>query len=218
MRLAVALVLTFAMPALADVAPMRLNRSKPAKKEKKMDSNGIPTGEGPLYAAFETSAGRVVVRLYEQDAPKTVANFVGLATGAKEWRHPLSGERRKGVPFYDGTTFHRTIRNFMIQGGDRLSHADGNVSAAGTGDPGYRFADEFKSSLRFDRPGLLAMANSGPNSNGSQFFITEVATPHLDQKHTIFGEVVDGFERVPKIARASSPVTLQRVVISRGKF
>jgi peptidyl-prolyl cis-trans isomerase A (cyclophilin A) len=186
--------------------------------------SGIPAGEGPLLATLETTLGTIMLRLYEKEAPKTAANFVGLATGTKEWRHPKSGEKQVGVPFYDGTAFHRVIPNFMIQAGDRYSHpVDGDPELAGRGNPGYRFEDEVVSGLRFDRPGVLAMANSGPNTNGSQWFITEVATPHLNNKHTIFGEVVKGFERVPKIARVpapgsrpSTPVFIQRLVISRG--
>jgi peptidyl-prolyl cis-trans isomerase A (cyclophilin A) len=170
--------------------------------------------------------GDIVVALYEKEAPKTVANFVGLATGAREWTHPKTGEKQKGRPLYNGTTFHRVIPDFMIQGGDPLSSVkDGDMSRAGTGDPGYKFEDEFQSGLRFDRPGLLAMANSGPNTNGSQFFITEVATAHLTNRHTIFGEVVKGFELVPKITRVpkqgsrpTPPVELKAVVISRGKY
>lgn len=190
-------------------------------------TNGIPPGDGPLYATFRTSMGNIVVRLYEKEAPKTVANFVGLATGAKEWTDPKSGALQKGRPLYDGTSFHRVIPNFMIQGGDPLSNpTTGDLARAGTGGPGYRFEDEFNPALRFDRPGLLAMANSGPNTNGSQFFITEVPTPHLTNRHTIFGEVVKGFEIVPKIARVKTgpanrpekPVLIEKVVITRGKY
>ena len=189
-----------------------------------MATVGIPAGEGPLYATIETDLGTIKVRLYEQEAPKTVANFCGLATGAKEWRHPKTGEKQIGKPLYDGTTFHRVIPDFMIQAGDPFSHpTEGDPARAGSGDPGYRFEDEFQSRLRFDRPGFLAMANSGPNTNGSQWFITEVATPHLNNKHTIFGEVVKGFERVPKLARVPAsgsrpvpPVAIRHVTIARG--
>ena len=169
----------------------------------------IPQGRGDLYAIFQTSAGSVTCRLFEKEAPETVANFVGLAMGTKEWTDPQSGQKVK-KPLYDGTVFHRVIPNFMIQGGDPLG--------TGTGDPGYRFKDEFQSGRTFDKPGLLAMANAGPNTNGSQFFITEVPTPHLNNKHTIFGECIQGFELVPKIARGgNAKTTLQHVEIVRAE-
>jgi len=180
-------------------------------QDKKManQASGIPQGKGDLFAIFQTSAGSITCRLLEQEAPETVANFVGLATGSKEWTDPRTGEKTK-KPLYDGTIFHRVIPNFMIQGGDPLG--------TGTGDPGYRFKDEFQSGRRFDKPGLLAMANAGANTNGSQFFITEVPTPHLNNKHTIFGECIQGFELVPKIARAGNgKTTLQHVEIVRSE-
>jgi peptidyl-prolyl cis-trans isomerase A (cyclophilin A) len=160
-----------------------------------------------IHATFQTSAGDIVVRLLPEKAPKTVENFLGLAEGAREWADPRTGENVKR-PLYDGTVFHRVIPEFMIQGGDPLGN--------GTGGPGYRFADEIGPDNRFDRPGLLAMANAGPNTNGSQFFITEVPTPHLDRGHTIFGEVVKGLELVAKIARLGNGRTkLVKVTISR---
>jgi peptidyl-prolyl cis-trans isomerase A (cyclophilin A) len=166
-----------------------------------------PTGE--LFATIHTNFGDITVRLYEKEAPKTVANFVGLATGEQEWVDPRSGKKSK-ARLYDGTGFHRVIPQFMIQGGDPLG--------TGTGGPGYKFEDEFQSNRKFDRPGLLAMANSGPNTNGSQFFITEVATPHLNNRHTIFGEVVKGQDLVPQIARAGNAQTkLERVEIVRSE-
>ncbi len=159
-----------------------------------------------LWATFKTTMGDIVVKLFAKDAPKTVENFVGLATGEKEWTDPRTGQKSK-AKLYDGTIFHRVIPDFMIQGGDPLGK--------GTGGPGYQFEDEFKSGRSFDKPGLLAMANAGPNTNGSQFFITEVPTPHLNNKHTIFGEVVKGFELVAKIARAGNGTTqLNAVKIS----
>ena len=133
-------------------------------------------------ATLHTSAGDIVVELFENHAPKTVANFVELATGAREWVNPNTGEKTT-ANLYDGTVFHRVIANFMIQGGDPLG--------TGTGGPGYRFADEFHPELNFDRPYLLAMANSGPGTNGSQFFITVTETAWLNRKHSIFGEVKD---------------------------
>jgi peptidyl-prolyl cis-trans isomerase A (cyclophilin A) len=162
-----------------------------------------------LYATFQTSLGEIVVRLMPGKAPQTVENFVGLAEGTKEWTD-TSGKRVKR-PLYDGTLFHRVIPNFMIQGGDPRGD--------GTGGPGYRFADEIGPDNRFDRPGLLAMANAGPNTNGSQFFITEVPTPHLDRGHTIFGEVVKGVELVSTIVRAGNSKTkLEKVTVTRGRM
>jgi peptidyl-prolyl cis-trans isomerase A (cyclophilin A) len=133
-------------------------------------------------ATLHTNLGDIAIELFEDQAPKTVANFVGLATGTKEYTDPASGARTTGN-FYDGVVFHRVIDGFMIQGGD--------PEGTGRGGPGYTFADEFHPELSFDRPYLLAMANAGPGTNGSQFFITVTKTPHLNRKHTIFGEVTD---------------------------
>jgi peptidyl-prolyl cis-trans isomerase A (cyclophilin A) len=143
------------------------------------------------YAVFETSQGTIVIRLFEKEAPQTVGNFVGLAEGTKEFKDPKTGQKVKR-PFYDGLVFHRVIPQFMIQGGCPLG--------TGTGDPGYRFGDEFHPSLKHDKPGKLSMANAGPGTNGSQFFITVAATPWLDNKHTIFGEVVEGMDVATKIS------------------
>ena len=145
------------------------------------------------YATLQTSKGDIKVRLLEQDAPETVANFVGLATGTKEYKDPSSGERKTGN-YYDGTIFHRVIPNFMIQAGD--------PTGTGRGGPGYDFGDEFGGPSRFDGPGYLAMANAGPNTNGSQFFITVAPTPHLNGKHTIFGIVEEGQDVADAIANA----------------
>jgi len=166
------------------------------------------------YAIFETSQGNVVCRLFEKEAPQTVANFIGLAEGTKEFADPKTSQKTKR-PFYDGLMFHRVIPDFMIQGGCPLG--------TGTGGPGYKFADEFHPSLRHSAPGKLSMANSGPNTNGSQFFITVAATPWLDNRHTIFGEIVEGqdvADKISKLPRDSSdrprtPVTLQHVRIER---
>ena len=168
-----------------------------------------------LYATFDTTEGQIVVKLFSKDAPKTVENFVGLATGEKTWKDPATGETKEGVSLYNGTVFHRCIGNFMIQGGDPLGR--------GTGGPGYKFEDEFQSGRRFDKPGLLAMANAGPGTNGSQFFLTTAATPWLNNKHTIFGEVVKGYEIVQRIAnelpkdsrdRPKTPVKINTLTIS----
>ncbi|HEY2513438.1 MAG TPA: peptidylprolyl isomerase [Polyangiaceae bacterium] len=153
-------------------------------------------GTGALYARFVTSLGNVVVKLEEERAPKTVKNFVGLATGAQEWKDPRTGETKKGVPYYDGTIFHRVIPDFMAQGGDPMGR--------GTGGPGYRFADEFHPELRHDVPGVLSMANSGPGTNGSQFFLCEKATPWLDNKHTVFGKAVAGADVIKKITHSAT--------------
>jgi peptidyl-prolyl cis-trans isomerase A (cyclophilin A) len=146
-------------------------------------------------ATFETNRGAFTVRLLPEHAPKTVENFVGLAQGSKEWTDPRDGGR-KSDPLYDGTIFHRVIADFMIQGGD--------PKGTGTGGPGYTFEDEVSGGPSFDRPGLLAMANAGPNTNGSQFFVTVAPTPWLTGKHTIFGEVVDGYDVVETISRTGT--------------
>jgi cyclophilin family peptidyl-prolyl cis-trans isomerase len=149
-------------------------------------------------AIFETTAGNITCTLFPEQAPLTVSNFIGLATGTKAWKDPKTGKMMH-TPLYNGTIFHRVIPNFMIQGGDPIGN--------GTGDPGFSFKDEFSPDLTFDQPGRLAMANSGPNTNGSQFFITEVPTPHLNGKHTIFGQCQD-LDVVKKIARlATDPRT-----------
>jgi peptidyl-prolyl cis-trans isomerase A (cyclophilin A) len=168
-----------------------------------------------LYAKFETSLGSFTCELFPDQAPKTVENFVGLATGAKEYLDPQTGQREKGN-FYDGLTFHRVIPDFMIQGGCPLG--------SGTGGPGYKFEDEFGPGLAFDRPGRLAMANAGPNTNGSQFFITVVPTDWLNNRHTIFGQVTEGQDVVEKISRVArdrqdrprTPVVIQALRIERA--
>jgi peptidyl-prolyl cis-trans isomerase A (cyclophilin A) len=169
-----------------------------------------------LYATLKTNHGDIDVKLFPDHAPKTVKNFTELALGAREWIDPKTGAKST-ARLYDGTVFHRVISGFMIQGGDPLG--------TGTGGPGYKFGDEFHPELQFDRPYLLAMANSGPGTNGSQFFITVGPTPHLNRKHTIFGEVADGDSRavVDRIATASTgqmdrpldDVVIESVVIDR---
>jgi peptidyl-prolyl cis-trans isomerase A (cyclophilin A) len=173
--------------------------------------------KGPVYALLKTGMGEVVVQLFDDKAPKTVANFVELAAGTKEWTDPKTRERVKR-PLYNGTIFHRVIPGFMIQGGDPLGN--------GKGGPGYRFEDEFHSDLKHSKPGILSMANAGPNTNGSQFFIIQKATPWLDGKHSVFGEVIKGQSVVDAIAnvprdfrdRPMKDVVLQEVIISRGSF
>ena len=145
-----------------------------------------------VYADFNTSEGNFTIRLFDKEAPNTVANFVGLAEGTREWTDPRTNQKST-QPFYDGIIFHRVIDGFMIQGGDPLGQ--------GIGGPGYKFADEFHPSLRHNRPGILSMANAGPNTNGSQFFITLVPTPHLDNRHSVFGEVTEGMDVVQKIGK-----------------
>lgn len=169
-----------------------------------------------LVANFETSMGNFKVKLFPEDAPATVTNFVGLVKGTKEFTDPKTGVSTK-KPFYDGLIFHRVIPDFMIQGGDPLG--------TGTGGPGYRFQDEFNSPRTFDKPGILAMANAGPNTNGSQFFITVAATPWLNKHHTIFGEVIEGYDVVEKISKAprgpndrpNTAIVIKKVTIDEGK-
>ena len=167
------------------------------------------------YAHFETTLGNFTVELFEDKTPKTVANFTGLAEGSKEWTHPKTRAKHT-TPYYDGIVFHRVINGFMIQGGDPLGQ--------GTGGPGFNFADEFHPKARHDKAGILSMANSGPNTNGSQFFITLGPTPHLDNRHSVFGEVVEGLDIVKKIGgvatgaqdRPRTPVVINKVTIERG--
>ena len=166
------------------------------------------------YARFATSEGNFTVRLFDQEAPRTVENFVGLAEGTKEWSDPRTNQKVR-KPYYDGTIFHRVIDGFMIQGGDPLGQ--------GIGGPGYNFADEFHPKLRHNKAGILSMANRGPNTNGGQFFITLAPTPHLDDRHAVFGEVVDGMDVVSKIGRTKTgdrdrpvkDVVIQQVTIER---
>jgi len=168
-----------------------------------------------LYAHFTTSEGNFTARLYDAETPNTVANFSGLADGSKEWTDPRTNRNVK-QPYFDGTIFHRVIDGFMIQAGDPLGQ--------GTGGPGYTFGDEFHPKLRHSKAGILSMANRGPNTNGGQFFITLAATPWLDDKHSVFGEIVDGMDVVQKIGstptskpgdRPVKPITIQSVTIEK---
>ena len=171
--------------------------------------------EPGTYAVFNTTEGKITVRLFESEAPKTVKNFIELAEGKKEWTHPTT-RAKSSDKLYHGTIFHRVIPDFMIQGGDPAGN--------GMGGPGYRFEDETSGSKhKFDKPGKLAMANSGPNTNGSQFFITTANTDWLTGKHTIFGEVVEGQDIANKISKVprggqdkpNKPVVLESVTIER---
>ncbi len=185
--------------------------------QQKAPPNPVPSEPG-LYTVISTSMGNVVCRLFERQAPKTVANFVGLARGTKPWTDPESG-KVKDTPLYTGTLFHRTIPGFMIQGGDPLGD--------GTGTPGFQIDDEINPGLSFDKPGILAMANSGPNTNGSQFFITVAPEPHLNGHYSIFGEVVSGQDVVDAISQVPrdednndkplKPVKILQITIRRVK-
>ena len=196
-----------AQAAPAAEPPVRTPAAKPAAA-----ASAEPT------AVIHTTSGDLRCKLFEKETPITVENFIGLASGTKDWKNPVSHASKKGVPLYDGTIFHRVIANFMIQGGDPAGN--------GSGDPGYKFKDEIVSTLTFDRPGRLAMANSGPGTNGSQFFITEVPTPHLNGHHTIFGQCdAAAVELVKKIARMAAdprdnrpfhPVKITHIEIQRG--
>jgi len=168
-----------------------------------------------LLAHFTTSEGNFTARLFDAEAPSTVANFTGLADGSKEWTDPRNG-RKVSQPYFNGTLFHRVIDGFMIQGGDPLGQ--------GTGGPGFTFADEFHPKLRHSKAGMLSMANRGPNTNGGQFFITLVPTPWLNGKHTVFGEVTEGMDVIEKMGAVKTskpgdkpltPVTLRTVKIER---
>ncbi|OFZ55922.1 MAG: hypothetical protein A2428_02000 [Bdellovibrionales bacterium RIFOXYC1_FULL_54_43] len=173
-----------------------------------IEQENLGLGKG-LYAIFETSMGDMICRLEEEKVPETVKNFVGLATGEKEYTDPKTNQKSH-EPFYDGTIFHRIIKNFMVQGGDRLGQ--------GTGGPGYRFKDEFHPTLKHSGPGILSMANAGPNTNGSQFFITLVPTAWLDGKHSVFGHVVKGQEvlqALGNVATGSGDRPRQEVGIKR---
>ncbi len=191
------------------VAAAAVQAGQADKKEKSKLQPGT-------YARFVTTEGEFVVKFFEKDAPKTVANFTELAEGKREWKDGVSGKKGPG-PLYNGTIFHRVIPEFMIQGGD--------PSGTGMGGPGYKFEDETKGSPhKFDKPGKLAMANAGPGTNGSQFFITVAPTPWLTGNHTIFGEVVEGYDVVEKISKVprgrndkpNSDVTVNSVTIERA--
>ena len=203
-----------ASPATPPAQPSGTSKPPPANEPGSGEwTKKVQAGQ-EVYATLDTNQGAIVVRLFSKDAPKTVANFVGLATGEKPWTDPNSGQRVTDRPLYQGVIFHRVIPGFMIQGGD--------PTGTGRGDPGYRFEDEFQSGRTFNKPGLLAMANAGPGTNGSQFFITTSTPDYLNNRHTIFGEVVQGYEVVEKISnverdrsdRPRQPVVIQKISMS----
>jgi peptidyl-prolyl cis-trans isomerase A (cyclophilin A) len=208
-----ALLCTFATTAFAQTPATPPPAALPDAPSTVAHEAPPATPTGPT-AVIDTTMGRLTCQLYSQEAPNTVANFIGLATGTKTWTDPITSEKVTGKPFYDGTTFHRVIPDFMIQGGDRLG--------TGAGDPGYYFNDEFSPALRFDIPGRLAMANSGPNTNGSQFFITESPVPQLNGIHTIFGQcdphsilLASSIARVERNAedKPITPVVINKITI-----
>jgi peptidyl-prolyl cis-trans isomerase A (cyclophilin A) len=193
-------------------------QAAPAAKPATAAKPAIHASSGKPTAIIETTVGKLTCTLFPDKAPIGVENFIGLATGTKDWKNPVSRAMKHGVPLYDGTIFHRVIPGFMIQGGD--------PKGDGTGDPGYEFKNEVSSDLLFDKPGRLAYANSGPNTNGSQFFITEVATPHLNGNYTIFGQCDEATVTLvkqiahmatdPSTDRPFRPVKIVHVTISRG--
>lgn len=200
-------------PPAAASTPAPVDAPQPQPAPALPDEPAALEPTGPI-AVFDTSMGRIVCRLFDKEAPVTVANFVGLAEGTKDWTNPETKQPEHGKPLYDGTIFHRVIPGFMIQGGDPMGN--------GSGDPGYLFNDEFNPNLNFDVPGRLAMANSGPDTDGSQFFITEAPQDHLNQHYTIFGQcddhsvlVVQSIARVERDAndKPLTPVVLEKVTI-----
>jgi peptidyl-prolyl cis-trans isomerase A (cyclophilin A) len=202
----------FAVAQQTTPPPITPTPTPPAELPDSPTSQAPPVVEptGPT-AVLDTSMGRITCKLFDKQAPETVANFIALAQGTKPWTDPVSKKKMKGKRFYDGTTFHRVIPDFMIQGGD--------PTGTGTGDPGYMFADEFDPNLNFDLPGRMAMANSGPGTNGSQFFITEVPTTHLNQKHTIFGQCdqpsISVVSAIARVRRDPDDKPLQPVVLNK---
>jgi peptidyl-prolyl cis-trans isomerase A (cyclophilin A) len=210
---------TLLLPAIAAAFAASVFAQSSSKPDEALPDAPAATAAAMIHpngptVVMDTSMGRITCKFYQQQAPKAVANFIALAQGTKDWTDPGTNKLQHNKPLYDGTIFHRVLPEFMIQGGD--------PAGTGMGDPGYKFADEFDPNLGFDVPGRLAMANSGPNTNGSQFFITEVPTEYLNHKHTIFGQCDDSSVLVVKtIARVQrdgddkpvTPVVLKKVTI-----
>ncbi len=208
MKKYILLLSLFAFGCVSHQKSLNLNISETQESEQKTTFK--ETSE--MNAIIETSMGTIKIKLLPENAPLTVENFVELAEGTKEFIDPQTGKKTK-KKYYDGLIFHRVIPEFMIQGGD--------PTGTGRGGPGYKFQDEIDPSLKFDKPGILAMANAGPNTNGSQFFITEVATPWLNGNHTIFGHVTEGLDIIKKIARTEvdfSDKPIEPVVIKSVKI
>jgi peptidyl-prolyl cis-trans isomerase A (cyclophilin A) len=221
--LSIGLSCVLSMMAGAQTAPKTPTKTTPKAATGTKPATGAKAGTAakPATAAaagpsavIETTAGKMTCKLFPDKAPIGVANFIGLATGTKDWKNPVSHAKKHGVPLYNGTIFHRVIPDFMIQGGD--------PAGTGEGDPGYAFKNETSPTLKFDRPGRLAYANAGPNTNGSQFFITEVPYPSLNGNYTIFGQCDDAtvalVKQIARMGRDSNdrpnrPVKINRVVI-----
>jgi peptidyl-prolyl cis-trans isomerase A (cyclophilin A) len=205
-----------ATPTPKPAAPTQKPASPTSKPAPPAAPAATAATHGPgVYAHITTNHGAMVARLFDKEAPRTVENFVGLAEGKKQWRNPRTKTMVRR-PYYNNLTFHRIIPGFMIQGGD--------PEGVGTGGPGYTFADEFNSKLRHSKPGILSMANAGPNTNGGQFFITLVPTPHLNDRHSVFGELVEGMDTLMAIGKVPTtksdnrpikPVVIKSVRIER---
>lgn len=215
MKLGLVAALTL-FTGLAFAADTPAEKPAAAKPEAAKPAKPTPKKGKPMFAKFETTFGNFKVKLFSDLAPKTVESFVNLAEGNIEWKNPKTGKTGKNK-LYDGTIFHRVIKDFMIQGGDPRGNGTGSPEAEG-----YPFADEFGEGLKHSKPGMLSMANSGPNTNGSQFFITLVPTPWLDGKHAIFGEVVEGMDIINKIGNTKTvsdkpldTITIKHVTIVR---
>jgi peptidyl-prolyl cis-trans isomerase A (cyclophilin A) len=219
MRKALLMLGTILLAGAAGLAQTgMIGQSTPAKPGTAAKPATATHAAAKPVAIINTTVGTMTCTLFPDKAPIGVANFIGLATGTKDWKNPASGANKHGVPLYDGTIFHRVIPGFMIQGGDPAGN--------GTGDPGYQFKNETSTDLLFDQPGRLAYANSGPNTNGSQFFITEVATPHLNGSYTIFGQCDEAtvalvkkialMARDPTNDKPFRPVKITHVVIAKN--
>jgi peptidyl-prolyl cis-trans isomerase A (cyclophilin A) len=225
LRTTFAILISIALVALAPAQSSSGTQAAPAAKPSTAAKPAAATkpvvhhpATAGTSAVIQTSVGNLNCTLFPDKAPLGVANFIGLANGTRDWKNPVSGAKKHGVPLYDGTIFHRVIPGFMIQGGDPAGN--------GSGDPGYQFKNEVSSELLFDKPGRLAYANSGPDTNGSQFFITEVATPHLNGNYTVFGQcdeaAVTLVKQIARMARDPSndkpfrPVRITHIAITTG--